>query len=351
MFQIRNIHPSDFDDVFELAKNLDTLNLPADRKRLRRAISASYRSFQGKIDSRDELEYIFALEDMSRNKLIGTSLIVPQHGTEKRPAIYFDVEDRVHTSDSLNRSIDHQLLVLNEVTEGQTEIGALVVDPEYRGHELKLGKLLSLIRFLYIGLHRDHFHREIVAELLPPLGPNRLSHMWQHLGANFTHLDYQTADRISRSNVEFITSLFPSSPIYTALLPEEVQNDIGRVGPETKPAKKILGDLGFEWDGTVDPFDGGPTYRVKTDKCEAVQRVERIRFSEILDNSTQRDGLGLVCYHDPDASPLFRAFFGDYKLDSGELLFASPTVDESILTPGDKYGFLPLTGPDMLSLW
>jgi len=77
-------------------------------------------------------------------------------------------------------------------------------------------------------------------------------------------MGYHEADVLSRSNKEFITSLFPSENIYQTLLPMEARDAIGKVGKDTEPVRKMLESIGFKYTQEVDPFDGGPHYRCET---------------------------------------------------------------------------------------
>ncbi|MBY0412653.1 MAG: arginine N-succinyltransferase, partial [Bdellovibrionales bacterium] len=79
----------------------------------------------------------------------------------------------------------------------------------------------------------------------------------------FLNLEYHEADVLSRSNKEFILSLFPADTIYMTLLPIEARNAIGKVGDSTAPVKRMLESIGFKYNNEVDPFDGGPHYRAK----------------------------------------------------------------------------------------
>ena len=56
---------------------------------------------------------------------------------------------------------------------------------------------------------------------------------------------YQEADALSRQNKEFIRALFPQDPLYATLLPPEVQELIGQVGPaHHRPGTEELGPAG-----------------------------------------------------------------------------------------------------------
>src|SRR5205814_1517778 len=101
--------------------------------------------------------------------------------------------------------------------------------------------------------------------------------LWEALGRHFTGMSYQEADRLSKTNKEFIRSLFPSEPLYTCLLPREVQALIGVVGPETRGVEKMLRKIGFQHANRIDPFDGGPHFIARTDDITLVRQTRRAR--------------------------------------------------------------------------
>src|SRR5450755_4069812 len=113
---------------------------------------------------------------------------------------------------------------------------------------------------------------------MPPLEPDGTSLLWESLGRRFTGLTYQEADALSRQNKEFIRALFPQDPLYATLLPGDVQNLIGEVGPETKGVERMLREIGFAYAHRIDPFDGGPHFHARTDDITPVRatRVARV---------------------------------------------------------------------------
>ena len=107
------------------------------------------------------------------------------------------------------------------------------------------------------------FRETVLAELMPPLLPDGRSAFWEAFGRRFTGLDYPTADKLSRSNKEFIQQLFPPFDVYASVLPPPVQRLLGTVGPRTRPAARLLSRLGFRFVDRIDPFDGGPHYEAR----------------------------------------------------------------------------------------
>ena len=278
-YVLRDVQKSDLAGLQKLARELDTVNLPDDEKELSQTIDRSIRSFDGRVRNAFEREYVFVLEDLQKEKLVGCSLIIAQHGTRDAPHIFFDVYEKEHYSQSVDRHFKHRVLSIGYNFDGPTEIGGLIVDPAYRQKD-KPGKQLSYIRFLFVAMHPSRFRDRIMVELLPRLDEDRRSPLWEALGRKFTGLSYQEADRLSRENKEFIQQLFPPGEIYATIFTQKIQDAIGEVGPETGGAKQMLTRIGFRYDERIDPFDGGPHYSAPTREIEPVRRYRRGRLAE-----------------------------------------------------------------------
>jgi arginine N-succinyltransferase len=221
---------------------------------------------------------VFVLEDPRSGRVLGTSMVIAQHGTYDSPCTFFDVSEREHYSSTLERHFRHKVLSIGYHFDGPTEIGGLILLPKYRGHAESLGKLLSYSRFLFIAMHRIVFRDQIISELLPPLEPDGTSRLWNHFGKNFTGLTYSEADLLSKENKEFIRALFPHTLIYTSLFPDEVRAVIGAVGPETRGVEKMLRRIGFEYAHQIDPFDGGPHFIAETDRVTLVRDARPVEL-------------------------------------------------------------------------
>src|SRR5688572_14306180 len=146
MLMIRDASLGDLDELSRLAAFLNTVNLPADRGALEEILHLSEQSFGQQLTPLRR-EYLFVLEDTSQKKLLGTSMIIAQHGTPESPHIFFEVLRDEKYSSSLNKHFVHQVLKIGYSYNGPTEIGGIVLDPAFRGHPEKLGKQLSFVRF------------------------------------------------------------------------------------------------------------------------------------------------------------------------------------------------------------
>jgi arginine N-succinyltransferase len=275
MFRIRQSYREDVDQVLAVAEHLDTVNLPHDRPHIEGILDRSERSFTGELAVFDR-EYLFVLEDLKSKRIVGTSMIYAQHGTKRAPHIFFRVERDERYSYTLDKYFVHRTLRIGYNYEGPTEIGGLILLPEFRKHPESLGKALSYVRFLFMRIHRAGFRDRVLSELLPPLEADGTSKLWEALGRRFTGLTYQEADLLSKDNKEFIHALFPDDPIHTELLPDDVQAIIGQVGPDTRAVEKMLRRIGFEYAGQIDPFDGGPHFTAATDDIAVVKGARQV---------------------------------------------------------------------------
>ena len=290
--------------MLAVAEHLDTVNLPHDRKVIEGILDRSSRSFAGELSGAD-LEFVFVLEDLAQKRIIGTSMIYAQHGTKRAPHIFFRVENDERYSVTLDRYMVHRTLRIGYNYNGPTEIGGLILLPEYRRTPHALGKMLSYVRFLFMRMHRPLFRNQVLSELLPPLEADGTSRLWEALGRRFTGLTYQEADRLSKDNKEFINALFPDDPIHTELLPEDVQAIIGQVGEDTRAVEKMLRRIGFDYAEQIDPFDGGPHFIASTDDISVVRDARELEV--VAGEGTGERKWAVLGAETPGARPQFRA--------------------------------------------
>ncbi len=290
--------------MLAVAEHLDTVNLPHDRAVIEDILDRSAKSFAGELPP-SEREFLFVLEDLDAKRIIGTSMIYAQHGTKRAPHIFFRVENDERYSVTLDRYFVHRTLRIGYNYNGPTEIGGLILLPEFRRNVHSLGKTLSYVRFLFIRMHRELFRDQVISELLPPLEPDGTSKLWKALGRRFTGLTYQEADRLSKDNKEFIHALFPDDPIHTELLPDDVQAIIGQVGEETKPVEKMLRRIGFEYADQIDPFDGGPHFIASTDEITIVREARELEVRDAAEGGDRK--WAIIAVETPGVRPQFRA--------------------------------------------
>ena len=340
MFKLRSAQMSDVHDLFELSQMLTFLNLPADQELLKKNIEMSSASFANLNQTIENNIYIFVLEDLENKKIIGTSMIHGKHGTEKSPHFFFKVSRERKYSSTIHTGFTHGTLKFGFETDGYSEIGGLMLHPDYRNNKHKLGKQLSFVRFLYIALNKDKFTDHIHTELMPPLDTEGHSPLWEAIGKRFVNMEYPVADQLSRKNKEFILSLFPQESIYITLLPPNARNTIGVVGEETKPVVRMLESIGFQYSEEVDPFDGGPHYKAKTDNIKPVRELFTGRIATSSESKLPSEAYKKMLLQLESSSGTFQAcctealpdnktkriFIKDnyFKLKEGQLVAAIP---------------------------
>ena len=337
MFVIRQPTEADVPGVLEVARHLDSVNLPARKDHVLEFVDHAIRSFSGQLPP-NEREFLFVLEDRDNGRVIGTSMIHAQHGTKRAPHVYFQVLKEDRYSQTLDRFFRHECLRIGYDYDGPTEIGGLILLPSYRGNSSRLGTLLSYMRFLYIAMHRSWFRDQVISELLPPLNPDGTSKLWEHLGKRFTGLTYQEADLLSKDNKEFIRALFPHGLIYTSLFPETVRNMIGQVGNETRGVEKSLKRIGFRFANQLDPFDGGPHYTAATDSITLV-RDSMPYTLKVISSADESRPWAIVA----SESPNFRAIGARVIPMEGQILGVTETVRQTLGTDdgGQVWAVLP----------
>src|SRR5579884_1940315 len=305
LYEIRGALPTDEDQLLDVARHLNTVNLPNDRDEIRGILEHAQKSFTGVVKDPRRREYVFVLVDREAGRIVGTSMVIGQLGRRDAPYIYVDVFEEERYSATLDRHFRHVVLKIGYSYAGPTEIGGLIVAPGYRKQPEKLGLMISYVRFLFIKMHRDWFRDELLAELLPPLEPDGTSHLWNALGRKFTDMTYAEADRLSKKNKEFIKGLFPEGAVYATLLPQSAQDVIGKVGAQTRGVEKMLRRIGFRYAERVDPFDGGPHFTAPTDEVALVQRTQEGTIARLLPPSEVPKSRALVAFEPPGA-PWFR---------------------------------------------
>lgn len=338
-FEIRSAGPEDEGPLFELARHLNTVNLPNDRDHVRSLLEDSEKSFSGEEQNVARRRYVFVLWDSEQQRAAGSSSIIAQLGRRDAPYIYFDVLKEEKYSRTIDAHFEHTLLRLGFSYGGPTELGGLVVHPDYRRMPERLGRMISYVRFLFIAAHREAFRAELLAELLPPLEPDGGSLLWDALGRRFTAMSYAEADLLSSENKDFIRDLFPGGVIYATLFDEAAQRLIGRVGSQTRGVEKMLRRIGFEYAERIDPFDGGPHFVARTGDVTLVRQTRRALYRGAPE--ARRTTKALVA-REAAYKPYFMALCTEVELNDGEVRLPDGAAERLGLSLEQEALVLPL---------
>lgn len=337
-FLIRSIREGDLEELYRLSELVYFINLPSDREVLKAKIRTSMDSFSGALEDKFAREYIFVMENLEDNTLVGTSSVIARHGSPESPHMYFELKEIHKYSETIHAGFIHKVLRLRFEPDGPTEIGGLIVHPNFRNHRAKLGRQLSYARFLFLKMRRRWFKDRVLSELMPPLTETGESILWEAVGRRFTNLSYYEADVLSRKNKEFVTSLFPKGDIYTVLLPGEARDAIGKVGEGAEPVRHMLERIGFRWREHIDPFDGGPHYWADTDKITLVKNSTKLSVSR---EALKRKGKNLaLCAILKDNE--FLCLQTPYEMNRGRVTLPKHTTEGLGLTPGEPVYIMTL---------
>jgi arginine N-succinyltransferase len=253
--------------------------LQISKEQLSERVEHSDFAFHRKTEKPSGEPYVFVMEDTLNQSLVGLSCIFSKTGGFEPFYSYRRVRDS-HYCDLLNKIQHVESLHLEKIHDGPTEIGSLFLSPDYRGQGR--GRLLSLVRFAFMAMHPNRFATEVIAEMRGVMDEDGRCPFWEAIGRHFFDMDFPQADTLSTVNKKFIEDLMPRYPIYLNLLPAGVQQTLGQVHQNTKPALAMLEAEGFQKIDMLDIFDGGPVVQCKRDAIRAVKRTRVSQIKEIV---------------------------------------------------------------------
>ena len=273
MFFVRPITREDLPAVLALSERTGAglTTLPANRERLSERIERALASFAGTAERADAC-YVFVLTDSASGRVVGISGIEAAVGL-KEPWYNYRVGTLVHASRALGVYTAAPTLFLANDHTGHSELCSLFLDQSYRHG--KNGALLAKSRLLFIAEFAERFAPKIIAELRGKLEADGKSPFWEGLGRHFFAMEYSAADYLTGiGQKSFIAELMPKHPVYVNLLPASARDAIAAVHVDTAPARVMLEQEGFRYEGYVDIFDAGPTVECFRENIDAVRRSQ-----------------------------------------------------------------------------
>jgi len=324
MIIIRPIRRKDYDFFFEFSFEalLGMTNLPRDRDKLLDKIIQSETCFSREIEKPDKEEYYFVLEDLTTGQIGGICGILAQNSGSLRYSYRIETIPLHSKLVTTPKEIKFLRVVTNS---GQaSEVCALYLQPTFRhsGH----GRLLSLSRFLFIAAHRQRFRDQIIAEMRGYIDQHQISPFWEGIGRHFCNLSFiELMNQIDLDH-HFIPEILPQFPIYIALLPQEIQDAIGKTHENTKPAYQMLLQENFSFSNEIDIFEGGPILSAAT------AQIRTIENSSLIQVDTTSDKLNNVPEYLLTNDRLdFRACFGKMLMTSQTHALINEEVANALL--------------------
>ena len=284
MVIVRPIAANDLAQLMSLVKDagVGLTTLPNNEPLLQARIVASLATFAGTAAKADA-QWVFVMEDIATQRLVGIAAIAGAVGL-REPWYSYRVGTVVHASRELAIFTETPTLFLSNDHTGATELCSLFLHPEYRVG--RNGALLSKSRFLFMAEHRQRFAKKVIAELRGVSDSEGRSPFWESLGRHFFSMDFAEADYLTGiGKKSFVAELMPKHPLYSSFLSIEAQAVIGETHELTRPARRLLEQEGFRFEGHVDIFDAGPAVESPLDDIDAVKKSTRVRIVKITNEA------------------------------------------------------------------
>lgn len=332
------MRPSRLDDLpalMELAElsGPGFTSLPVDEAILKDRLEKSDKAFHSRLEKIEYGKYLLMMEDASTGEVVGCSAVKAGTGIDQ-PFFNYRIITLSQASQAAgNMRFDMDALVLTNEYVGFTEVGTLFLKANHRGGGA--GRLAAQSRYLLMATDPARFGDKVLAELRGVIDANGVSSFWECLGRHFFRMDFDEADRLSATtDNQFICDLMPKYPIYVDLLPPEAREVIGRCHSEGVGAYKLLQWEGFEFDRTVDIFDGGPLVATQRRHLRTIQesREVSLELAANVDDEAFRQGLVST-----DRLPDFRVSQAMLALQGDDTAVTTADVFEKLrIKPGAK---------------
>lgn len=336
MFVIRPIATSDQEAFVELVfeAGLGIISLPKNPAKLHQMIKHSERSFAKTIKMPGDELYLFVLENLRENKIVGVCGIRAKTGVSK-PIVFYRIDKTSHYNPILRQPIDVSSLKLIHYQDAPTEICSLFLSHATR--HSGFGRLLSLSRFLFIASFLERFDKMIFGDMRGVVEHNHDCVFWEGIAQHFVNMDYGAFLQLKHTHDISLHEVLPQTPIYIPLLPYAVQNTIGKVHENTRPALNMLMQEGFTISDDVSIYDGGPKIEAETREIHSIKESKTATVKSTTAN--QKDSSDFLI---ANTSLHYRCCYGSVALDVEGKASLSPLIAKALcVNPGDQIRFIP----------
>lgn len=268
-FVVRAADIDDLSDFLELAlvAGAGFTSLPVDEDLLAERLHRSKPAFLGESGT-----LMLALEDLDAGRVIGCAAIKAGNG-RRSDFLNFLVDD------------DRQWLEPTSLYSDLTEVGSLLVHPDYR--QFGVGRWLAQCRYLAIAGNLPRFGHHLFSELRGVIDDDNRSPFYDGVLAPYFKLTYQEADTLSALGRQAeLNAMLPSSPIRVDAIGTAATAALGRPHQDGVKAFWFLEDEGFRFEGAVDLLDGGPLVRAP---CRSIKTIQSSFMSRIMPGDVDPD--------------------------------------------------------------
>lgn len=277
MYIIRPAKYEDLDELVELAQIMapGITTFPPDNEVIKHKVHQSISAFSDTHQSSEPGSFLLVLEDTLNNRVVGTAGVYSQIG-HSQPFYSFKLVSQTQLSEQAQLKCTSTTLHLTNAFQGGTEVGTLLLHPDYNGKGL--GKFLSKSRYMLIRAFEDLFNEPAFAELRGWTDESGRSPFWEALGRHFfDQMDFDKADLLSATtNNQFIADMMPRYPIYLDILPDDAKAVIGKANPKGEGALQMLFKEGFRDEGYIDIFDAGATVVARFEDIHTFKNAKKL---------------------------------------------------------------------------
>ncbi len=273
-------------ELMRLAKCFTLENLPPDEVALTKLLELSAASFAGQCLKADA-RYLFVLEEATKGRVGGSAQIRAVNGSPQAP----------NYSYLLSHEAAHYQLTLTSNTEGATELGGIIIDPELSGQGL--GSLLSLGRLVYIYAWPERFQEEVCAQMAPHMDAGGTNAFWRTYSGQVK--DFYAACARARQDKNFVPQNWPSE----LRVPKsaDAAEHLGKVGERSQGAAHMLKKMGFSFRGLVHPFDSGPTLSANIENIALLKNTQSLKLEALLEEvaklSSRQNFIAAYAWEEP----------------------------------------------------
>jgi arginine N-succinyltransferase len=330
MMIVRPAHVDDLGVVMELAEQagpgLTSLSLGRDE--LGERVEWSVASFATPAAAPGNELYLLLVEDSTSGAVVGIGAVKAQVGI-KVPFFSYRRTTLAQCSSAVERRFDMDALYPVNECAGNSEVGTLFVSAAARG--AGTGRLIARARYLLMAAAPQRFAERVIAELRGVVDAQGRSPFWEALGRPFFRMEFEEADRLSALDIQFISDLLPTHPVYLDLLPEAARAVVGVAHPEGRAARRLLEEEGFRFRGLVDVFDAGPLLTARKERIRTVRLSERrtVRIAR------PADGTAIPALISNDRVSGFRALACPVALEAERVVLDDPAARALGVGSGD----------------
>ena len=261
-FLIRAVEDKDLQGLQDLAKSFHLCSLNPKKENIEQKIKVSKDSFNQRLP-KFKRNFLFVIEDISLSKVVGTSQLFAEYGTDHLPYYYF--------------SLDADCLKLRKENEPATHLGGLLLHSQYRSTKEKLGIQISLIRFLFLAGFPESFQQRLEICLTATLREDNESDFWDGVGKKYLPCSYKEASELyQRDPHQFYSHFKEGLEIPLKEVPLSASKALGQVHKKTQPVYKALKNLGFKKIEKYHILDGGFSMEANQSDLALVQSVKKV---------------------------------------------------------------------------